>query len=139
MPRRAQVLAPSLLHKRLGLHRAAVTTDQQPGPFERGAQRQDRARVSIGRVRFNQPVVPVVPDGRQAQPAHRREGCRPRAHHHTSPSQQQRDEGPVTARRPVLGREHHDRLVAQLHTKSARQVLGLLSSRHDDNRPSSAR
>ena len=39
----------------------------------------------------------------------------------------------------MLGREHHDRLVAQLHAKSARQVLGLLSSRHDDNRPSRAR
>ena len=133
MPWRRQTLTPSLLDERLRFHGTAESTDEQAGSIQRRAQRQDRTRMTVGGVRLLQPVVPVVPDDRQPKPVHRGEGRRPGADDHPGSPQQESQERPITARRTVLGREHHYRFPLQVTPEPGCQGLSLMCRCHHDD------
>ena len=139
VPWRRQTLTPSLLDERLRFHGTAESTDEQAGSIQRRAQRQDRTRMTVGGVRLLQPVVPVVPDDRQPKPVHRGEGRRPGADDHPGSPQQESQERPITARRTVLGREHHHRFPIQVAPEPGCQGLSLMGRCHHDDGAARAR
>ena len=95
--------------------------------------------MTVGGVRLFQPVVPVVPDDCQPEPVHRGEGRRPGADDHPGSPQQESQERPITARRTVLGREHHHRFPLQVAPEPGGEGLSLMGRRHHDDGAARAR